>query len=91
MILREQKGLGDQPRTLPQGYRRSHDPNAIDYGQFVQAVVKRYNGSFLAPDAAGQSTAQGRPAAQGAGLGRWATSGTRFLSSRSATGNVVVS
>jgi hypothetical protein len=41
------------PRKLPQGYRYAHDPNAADYGQFVQAVAKRYNGSFVAPDATG--------------------------------------
>ena len=33
------------PRQLAQGYRWSHDPNATDFGQFVQAVGKRYNGS----------------------------------------------
>ncbi len=33
------------PRQLDQGYRWSHDPNATDFGQFVQAVGKRYNGS----------------------------------------------
>jgi hypothetical protein len=38
------------PRKLAQGYRFSHDPNAKEYGQFVQAVGKRYNGSFVSPD-----------------------------------------
>jgi hypothetical protein len=44
------------PRKLAQGYRFSHDPNAADYGQFVQAVAKRYSGNFVAPNASGQST-----------------------------------
>jgi hypothetical protein len=44
------------PRKLAQGYRWSHDPNATDYGQFVQAVAKRYNGNLVAPNATGQST-----------------------------------
>jgi beta-glucosidase/6-phospho-beta-glucosidase/beta-galactosidase len=43
------------PRKLAQGYRWSHDPNAADYGQFVQAVAKRYDGSFVAADATGAS------------------------------------
>jgi hypothetical protein len=37
------------PRKLAQGYRYSHDPNAAAYGQFVQAVAKRYNGRFVVP------------------------------------------
>ena len=37
------------PRELAQGYRWSHDPNAADFGQFVQAVGKRYNGSSTPP------------------------------------------
>jgi hypothetical protein len=41
------------PRALPQGYRYSHDPNAEQYGEFVQAVAKRYGGSFVATDATG--------------------------------------
>jgi beta-glucosidase/6-phospho-beta-glucosidase/beta-galactosidase len=44
------------PRKLPQGYRWGHDVNATDYGQFVQAVANRYDGTFVAPDASGQST-----------------------------------
>jgi hypothetical protein len=44
------------PRKLAQGYRWSHDPNAKDYGQFVQAVAKRYNGGFRAADATGKMT-----------------------------------
>ncbi len=35
------------PRALPQGFRFSHDPNAEEYGQFVQAVGKRYDGRFV--------------------------------------------
>ena len=41
------------PRKLPQGYRWSHDPNAKDYGQFVQAVATRYSGSYVAPNFSG--------------------------------------
>jgi hypothetical protein len=41
------------PRKLPQGYRYSHDPNAKLYGQFVQAVAKRYSGHFVAPNVNG--------------------------------------
>ncbi len=44
------------PRKLAQGYRFSHDPNAADYGQFVQAVAKRYSGSFVAPDINGHAS-----------------------------------
>jgi hypothetical protein len=44
------------PRKLAQGYRYSHDPNAADYGQFVQAVAKRYGGTFVAPNATGKRT-----------------------------------
>jgi hypothetical protein len=29
-----------------QGYAWSHDPNATDYGQFVEAVARRYSGSY---------------------------------------------
>jgi hypothetical protein len=32
------------PRGLPQGYRYSHDPSAKKFGQFAQAVGKRYHG-----------------------------------------------
>jgi hypothetical protein len=34
------------PLPIPQGYRWSHDPNAQDYGQFVQAVATRYSGHY---------------------------------------------
>jgi hypothetical protein len=37
---------GTTPRELKQGYRWSHDPKAADFGQFVQAVGKRYDGQF---------------------------------------------
>lgn len=42
------------PRKLDQGYRFSHDPNAKDYGQFVQAVGRRYSGSFVTPNVSGK-------------------------------------
>jgi len=45
------------PRGLPQGYRWSHDPNAKDYGQFVQAIATRYSGQYRAPDVSGKVTA----------------------------------
>lgn len=38
------------PPLLPQGYRWSHDPSAQLYGQFVQAIAARYNGTFVAPN-----------------------------------------
>lgn len=41
------------PLPVPQGYRWSHNPNARDYGQFVQAVARRYGGSFDAPNVNG--------------------------------------
>jgi hypothetical protein len=44
------------PRQLPQGYRYSHDPNATDYGQFVQAIGKRYNGHTTTTDVTGKPT-----------------------------------
>jgi hypothetical protein len=34
------------PRRLPQGYRWGHDINPKYFGQFVQAVGKRYNGGY---------------------------------------------
>jgi len=34
------------PRQLAQGYRFSHDPNARDYGEFVQAIAARYSGHY---------------------------------------------
>jgi hypothetical protein len=37
------------PRRLPQGYRWGHDINPTYYGQFVQAVGKRYNGTYKPP------------------------------------------
>jgi hypothetical protein len=37
------------PRPLAQGFRFSHDPNAEEYGQFVQAVGERYDGNFVPP------------------------------------------
>jgi hypothetical protein len=45
------------PRQLPQGYRYSHDPNAKQFGEFVQAVAKRYSGHFVAPNINGGSSA----------------------------------
>jgi hypothetical protein len=42
------------PRRLAQGYRFSHDPNAKDYGQFVQAIATRYSGHYKAPDVSGK-------------------------------------
>ncbi len=33
------------PRALPQGYRWSHDPSAKQYGEFVEAVGRRYRGA----------------------------------------------
>jgi hypothetical protein len=44
------------PRQLPQGYRWSHNINATDYGQFVQAVGKRYDGSYVTYGVNGQLT-----------------------------------
>jgi hypothetical protein len=32
------------PRKIAQGYRWSHDPSAKEYGEFVQAVGRRYRG-----------------------------------------------
>ena len=50
------------PRQLDQGYRWSHDPNAADFGQFVQAVGKRYNGSSTTTAVDGTpDAAAGRP------------------------------
>jgi hypothetical protein len=42
------------PRQLPQGYRFSHDPNAKEYGQFVQAIATRYSGHYKATDVSGK-------------------------------------
>lgn len=42
------------PPPLAQGYRYTHDPNAQQYGEFVQAVGDRYSGRYIAPNGAGQ-------------------------------------
>jgi hypothetical protein len=44
------------PRQLPQGYRYAHNPNAKDFGQFVQAVGRRYDGHVTTTDVTGQPT-----------------------------------
>jgi hypothetical protein len=44
------------PLKVPQGYRYTNNPNAKQFGEFVQAVAKRYSGRYSAPDPAGGAT-----------------------------------
>ena len=44
------------PLVIQQGYRWSHDPSAREFGEFVQAVGRRYSGGYLARTPANMPT-----------------------------------